>query len=131
MPRVFLSYGLRDKSSAASMRQALKAQKLSVFDSVRDVKATDNWRDAIQGAIRASDLVVVVTASADGADSGLAAYEIGIADALGKPVVILASHNFALSDLPADFSSYRVLSFDPLDVDAAARDVARQFLASA
>ena len=94
------------------------------------MKAGENWRDVIQGAIRAVDLVVVVVESTDGAASSWVSYEIGMAEALRKPVVILASHNFAPSDLPDDLAAYRVLSFDPRDMDLAARDIARQFLAS-
>ena len=130
MPTVFLSYGTRDKSSAALVRRALTALKISVFDSGSDVKAGENWRDVIQRAIRAVDLVVVVVESTDGAASSWVSYEIGMAEALRKPVVILASHNFAPSDMPDDLAAYRVLSFDPRDMDLAARDIARQFLAS-
>ena len=48
-------------------------------------------------------------------------YEAGVAETLGKQVVLLLPDKYPVAELPADFASTTVLDFDPQ-----APEVARQ-----
>ena len=62
--------------------------------------------------------------------SNWSAYEAGMFAALDKPVVVLASQNFALSDLPIEVRHNVVRTFDPALPEAGARGGRRTALSS-
>ena len=127
---VFLSYGRRDASLAERISAELVRAGVMPIDVHKTVSAGD-FRSAIRGAIDRSQALVLVVGSPDAASSGWLSYEMGMFDAVGKRVFLLASNTFAQSDLPADFRHVRVWGFDPGKPESAARSVASEILAAA
>ncbi|MDX2288464.1 MAG: toll/interleukin-1 receptor domain-containing protein [Hyphomicrobiaceae bacterium] len=123
MTNVFMSYSRRDAGLAARLTAAIKALGLDVFADHEAIGPGSDWRKSTQLAIRKSDAVVAVLSSPDAASNSWMSYELGMADAVGKQVLIVTPNQFSIRDLPSDMSSWRVMQFDPSRPDLAARDV--------
>ena len=113
MSKVFLSYPHRDSALAARVAEQLAKAGMAVFDPAHDISSEQSWRKKVIAAIEATDIVALVIGSPDAAASSWITYETGVAEARGKQVIVLASHDFALSELPIELEGYRVVSFDP------------------
>jgi hypothetical protein len=102
--RVFLSYAHQDRAFAESLKARLDevlaehSQALDVFDVQSSVGAGENIRDAIQSAMHRASTVVIVSSPASDASQWVS-YEAGLADALGKDVVIVGRRGAGKSDL--------------------------------
>src|SRR5215510_14144239 len=59
-PSVFMSYRNRDAKLAERVASALKHLGFDALDPTRDLRPGENWRKAIQSAIRRSDAVIMV-----------------------------------------------------------------------
>jgi nucleoside 2-deoxyribosyltransferase len=129
MTSIFISHSARDRSIAAAIEHELEKLGFDVFNPANDIRAGDRWSDAIKSGIRRADMVIVLVASPEAAGTSWIGYELGVAEALGKPVLVLASNTNPLSTLPVDLLASRVLSFDPRMLEAAARVVAEQVAA--
>jgi nucleoside 2-deoxyribosyltransferase len=122
-PSVFLSYSSRDRDVAGRVERALKRLGLAAFNPARDVHVGEHWRKAIQAAIKRADALVLLATSPQSAASSWMAYEAGVAEALGKPVMILLPDKYPVTELPADFAAGQVLDFDPEAPERAAREI--------
>ena len=120
---VFLSYSSRDRDVASKVERALERHGLKAFNPAREVGAGEDWRKAIQAAIKRSSALVLLAMTPGSASSSWMAYEAGIAEALGKPVLILLSNKYPVTELPADIAAGQILEFDPDAPDRAAREV--------
>ena len=67
--------------------------------------------------------MVVVVDKPEAAGSGWVSYEAGVAAGLGKPVVVVASNKYSVTDLPADLAAQQVVQVNPSAPAAAAREV--------
>jgi ABC-type transport system involved in cytochrome bd biosynthesis fused ATPase/permease subunit len=92
--KVFLSYASKDRAFAESLKLKLneflpaQSQPLEVFDVQSNVTLGEDIRKAIKAAMDAASTVVIVS-SPDGDASQWVNYEAGLADALGKKIVIV------------------------------------------
>ena len=92
--KIFISYAHQDRRFAEALKVRLAdiledpSQELDVFDAQSSVEAGENIRDAIQSAMRAASTVVIVSSPASDASQWVS-YEAGLADALGKNVVVV------------------------------------------
>lgn len=59
------------------------------------------------------------------------AYEAGVAEALGKRVVLLLPNKYPVTELPDDFASTPIVEMDPQAPERAARDVASRLASAA
>ncbi len=123
MSRIFLSHSHRDAGLASRLRASIVTLGADVFDPSEVLKSGGDFRKSILAAIRRSDAVIALIASPEAAASSWMTYELGMADAAGKEVVVLASKDLATKDLPTDFASWRVIQFDSAQLDRAARAV--------
>ena len=123
MPKVFISHAHRDADLAAAIRQALKKLGVDVFAPAVDISPSSNWRTSVKSAMETADALVVVVGSPDAAASSWVTYEVGMAEASGKPILLLASQDFSLSDLPIELSDHTAISFDPAKPAQTARVV--------
>lgn len=92
---VYMSYAARDGSHVPRVLNRLREQAvLSIDDNVfvdRDsFMAGDSFRDATREAIGAADTVVVLWSPA-AAGSKWVNYELAMADALGKQLIVVTS----------------------------------------
>ena len=117
--KVFVSYASQDTSMVAKTLEKLRKWKvLSIDDEIfidrKGISAGESFREATRAAIGAADTVLVIWSPA-AVESKWVNYELGMADALGKELVIvaprgmdqkppIASHSFKLVELPGMFA---------------------------
>ena len=89
MAKIFVSYSRRESAIAEKIAHALQEAGQTFLD--RNLKPGEDWRKAVETAIKISDAVLVVIASPDTVGSSWTGYEIGMAEALGKPIMLLTS----------------------------------------
>ncbi|MFC5769941.1 toll/interleukin-1 receptor domain-containing protein [Thauera sinica] len=89
--KVFLSYAVQDSELARSLARQLAdaGAEVDVFDLKSSVTPDDDVRSAIKAAMDAASTVVIL-ASPHGENSQWVNYEAGLADALGKNLVLVA-----------------------------------------
>jgi hypothetical protein len=131
MPRVFVSHGARDANLAAAIAGALRKLGVEAFDVSGNDAEEGYVRQAVKSAIRKADGFVLVLGAPDTAASSWTGYELGMADALGKPTLLLLSHKHAASELPFDLAGLPILPFDPAHPELAAREIVDRLLAAA
>jgi nucleoside 2-deoxyribosyltransferase len=120
---VFISHSARDGALADIIPRELERLGRSVFIDRRDILPGQDFREALRTAIQESKTVLALISSPHAAANSWMGYEVGMAEALGKPVLTLASDRLALSDLPDDVSSRQIVNFDPQSPESAAREV--------
>ena len=89
--RLFLSHSARDAALANRLEKSLEKLGFSTFNPMRDVRHGEDWRGAVQTAIRRADVLLLLIGSPDSASSSWMGYEAGMAEALGKRVRMCAS----------------------------------------
>ena len=82
-------------------------------------------------AIAAADVLVVVVGSPEAIASSWVAYETGVADARGMPIIVLASDQFPADLLPSDLVGYTIAPLDSDRPQDAAAYVRRELKATA
>ncbi len=123
-PSVFISYGQRDAELAERVEAALKQFGLEAFNPAREMRPGGDWRKSIQSAIKRSDAVIMLALTPQYLSSSWMSYEAGIAEALGKRVMLLLPNRYSVTELPADFASTQIVEFDPQAPERAAHDIA-------
>ena len=131
MPKVFLSHSHSESELASTIRSALKSLSIDVFDPRSDPVSGGNWRTTVKSGIEAADAIVLVLGSPETARSSWIFYETGAAEGLGKPVIVLAAHDFPSSELPAELEGYVIVDLDPENQKSAARAVLDSLRATA
>lgn len=119
---VFISYGTSDRQVASDLGLELAKLGVTVVDG-RKIEPGDQWRAKIASAIKDASTMVVVVDKPEAAGSGWVSYEAGVAAGLGKPVVVVASNKYSVTDLPADLAAQQVVQVNPSAPAAAAREV--------
>jgi TIR domain/Nucleoside 2-deoxyribosyltransferase len=126
---LFISYSRRDADLANSVADALERLGFNALDPGRELQPGDDWRKAIQTAIKRSDAVVLV-ASPQSSASSWSHYEVGIAEGLGKTVMVLLPNTHSVTELPADIASNPIVELDPKAPDRAAQDIVARLAAA-
>ncbi len=130
MSKVFLSHAARDGELAGKIARELRKYGLEPLVVSNSAHGHD-LRQAVKSSIRSADAFVLVLSVPDTAISGWASYELGVAEALGKPTLLLLSHNNAIDQLPFELADLPVLAFDPEQPARASREIADCLLAVA
>jgi nucleoside 2-deoxyribosyltransferase len=129
MPRVFLSHSRRDANLAAGIASDLQRYGVeAVVDE--SITAGDDLRRTINSAIRRADAFVIVVTSPDAAASSWTSYELGMAEALGKPILLLLSQNHSAAQLPSDLAGLPIAAFDPQRPEKVGREIVDRLLAA-
>jgi nucleoside 2-deoxyribosyltransferase len=123
-PNIFISYNKRDAEVARLFGAALEKEGLNAFNTDQELQEGEDWRKTVQAGIKRSDAVILLALTPHHLDSSWMAYEAGLAEALGKKVVLLLPNKYSVAELPADFASTTVLDFDPQAPQLAARKFA-------
>ena len=130
MPRVFLSHIRRDADLAANFARELRKHGVEPID-VESVAPGESFRRAVKSAIRRADAFVLILSAPEAAASSWVSYELGVAEALGKPILLVLSHNHTASQLPSDMAELAILSFDPMRPELVGGEIADRLLAAA
>ena len=109
--RVFISHSGRDNQLAAALRKVLEDAGVDVMTTV-DATAGSEWRKATQGAIRRVDAVLVLLSRQAVVSGSWIGYEMGVAEALGKPMIVLADDRLPRAELPTDITAWPVIPMD-------------------
>lgn len=129
MPSVFLSHTRRDTGLATDIARELRKHRVeAVHDSLQ---TGDESRRALKTAIRRSDAFAVILSAPESAASSWLGYELGMAEALGKPILLLLSHDHSTSELPVDLAGLHTVAFDAKRPAEAARAIVDRLLAAA
>lgn len=123
-PSVFISYSRRDAELGRRLEMALKHVGLEALNPARELQPGEDWRKSIQSAIKRSDVVITLVSTPQSLRSSWTSYEVGVAEALGKRVMLLLPSKYSVAELPADFASTPIVEFDPEAPERAARDIA-------
>jgi nucleoside 2-deoxyribosyltransferase len=132
--KIFISYSRRDAAIAKRIAHALEKieepQTVLTFFDDKDLKAGADFRETVRSNIQSSDAVLVVATSPDAIAHTWTGYEVGIAEALRKPVILAASNRFPSSDFQEDLSSLPIVQFDPERPEKAAPEIAGRLASS-
>ncbi len=124
--KVFISYSRCDAAVAEKISQALRGIKVLTTSLDTDVKPGDDFRKAIFSSLKSSDAVLAIATSPDVASHSWTGYEIGAAEALRKPIILMTSDRYSLSEFPESLASYPVVVFHPEQPDGGAREIAER-----
>lgn len=102
--KIFLSYAHQDREFAEQIAKRFKepgpiASPNPVILDSKDIPAGANIREAIKDQIASADKIVII-ASPSAKQSQWVNYEAGVASALGKPIIVVNSHEMAGRLLP-------------------------------
>jgi hypothetical protein len=112
---VFLSYAYDDKPRIRKLLDQLKAKGMlspheEVFDSSESIVPGSIWRDQIRKAVEnASQFIVVWSNAAHTSD--WVNYEIGMAEALDKPILVVVPKG-EMSRIPANLDKIQVIEIE-------------------
>jgi hypothetical protein len=123
-PNIFISSSHRDAEVARQFGAALENLGMHAFNADQELHAGEDWRKTIQAGIRRSDAVIILAVTPQSLNSSWMSYEAGLAETLGKQVVLLLPDKYPVTELPADFASTTILDFDPQAPELAARKIA-------
>jgi nucleoside 2-deoxyribosyltransferase len=114
--QVFLSYAFTDRDLAQTTIQKLQKQgvlrneSLENIDSAQTISFDGDIREGIKERIQKSDIVILVW-SKDAARSPWVQYEVGMAQALERPILIARADKSA-PDLPAELNENQIIELD-------------------
>jgi hypothetical protein len=109
--KVFVSHSVKDADWARSFAQALKQRGVNVWFDEFDVQPGESWSDAIEAALRSSDVLVPLL---DGGSSSTRSFffELGAGIGMGKRVVPILPRDLDPSVLPLNVRLRRYLIRD-------------------
>ena len=107
-----------DRRIVPVVQQALVDSGITTIDLDEFVTPGAIWASAISDAIHSADMIVVDLSN----ENPNIMYELGIAHALRKPTIILASRDSG-SRIPSDLAGYTYLLYDPKDPSGLTREL--------
>lgn len=122
--RIFVSYAQDDNVYFPKLEQLLRLHgiiednKFTIINPLQDsIISGQNIRETLKKQIQSASVVVVI-ATDRSASSQWVNYELGMADALGKPIIVVASKGSEKSNFLSALSNYQYLEetilLDPL-----------------
>jgi nucleotide-binding universal stress UspA family protein len=115
--KVFVSYTHQDREVLHKVEKLLerhgivKGGDVEIVDPVKELKVGDDIRRAIRDQIKSADIVVIVTSESK-VESQWVNYEAGMADALGKPIVVVGRKGIGKSSLLANLADAKVIEIE-------------------
>ena len=113
--RVFFSYAMDDKPRIGKVIEELKSRKM-IAEGDKIIETSDIFvpgssvRTQVREAIEAASKVVVLWSGA-GAEADWVNYETGMAEALGKPIVVVVKKG-DVSRVPGNLASSQIIELE-------------------
>ena len=123
-PSVFISYGHRDAALAERFGSALRRLGFEALDPGREARGGQSRRAAVKSSMRRAGAVITLASSPHNLTSGWVSYEAGVAEALGKDVMLLLPSKYPVTELPSEFASTQIVDLDTEAPERAAHEVA-------
>jgi len=98
-PKIFIAHSPEDDAWVRSFAEALKCQGAAVWLDEWELRAGDDLRDALERALRGSDILACVV-TRENAQRPSLWFELGAAVAMGKRVVPIIAGDFDAATLP-------------------------------
>jgi hypothetical protein len=116
--KIFISHALHDKDLVqgvkdALMKQGLNGSYVTDFPSQIDLTVGESFRDALRRWIMSADYFVLFWTEA-AATSEWCNYEAGMAEALGKKVIVVMPEH-CQAKLPSSLSGYPILRVENIN----------------
>ena len=122
---VFVSYASQDKEFAETVKRKLADLEHlpadTVFLDAQDIPIGENIRERLKSQIRASDAVILVMTE-NSASSQWINYEAGLADALGKKILVVGKKGSGKTALLAYLAEYQHVELEALLLSCHAND---------
>ena len=97
--KVFLSYSRRDREQAQRISEVLRGRDYGVFRDTDDILPTEAWRERLQQLIEEADTIVFLMSRAS-LSSEVCAWEVELADSLGKRIAPLVIEDVEGAEIP-------------------------------
>lgn len=123
MSDVFISTSKSGQDLEKRLRTELRKLGVTVFDPRSELHAGDSWRDEIVKAIKNSSNVVIIVTS-DFNSSSWTNYELGVAEALNKPILVVHPESVDPRRLPDELRSLQMLTVTPSHIGNSAKSLA-------
>jgi hypothetical protein len=117
--KIFVSYAHQDKNLVGGVEKALRRHgflqdnDVVILDPRQNLQAGVNVREAIKDQMAEASKVVVITSN-HSRNSQWVNYEVGMADALGKPIVVMGTGEVDKTGFLSGLSDFQ--SIDITDV---------------
>jgi hypothetical protein len=131
MAKIFLSHSARDADLADAVARAPRKHGVEPVEVPAARNESRYARQATKSAIRRADGFVLISSAPDTASTGWATYELGLAEALDKPILLLLSRKHAIAELPQELAGLPVAQLRPSHPERAAHEVLDRLLAAA
>jgi len=115
--KIFVSYAYEDRGVLDKLEQTLRKhgvigdEPVSIIDPQKEVKAGDNIREAIRKQIQSASKVIVIHTDTS-ESSQWVNYEAGMADALNKPIIIIAKKGSGKTRFLSNLANVRSIEIE-------------------
>lgn len=111
MTSVFISYSKADQTFVDQLRVKLEALGTRVVDPRIVLGSGKRWAEMITSELQRSDGIVLIVPQAGSSGANNAYFELGVARALGKPVLAVVPEQSSdrKKELPADLVDVAVM----------------------
>lgn len=121
--KIFISHSVKDRQQLESLRERLReileqnnitaqGENVSFIDPMSEsINPSESFREIIKNQIQSSNEVVLI-ATDDSLSSQWVNYEIGMADALGKPIVVIGKKGTGKTTLLDSLDRFRLIELD-------------------
>jgi len=106
--RIFVSHGLADREFSTRLEHILAERGLEIVRPADVLRTGEPWATLTQSTIASADAFVLIVPKAGTPGANNAFFELGIADALGKPVLAVLPRSSA-DDLPIHLIDFLVV----------------------
>src|SRR5213596_3121880 len=107
---VFVSYSRKDKDFVRRLDEALKSRGREAWVDWEDIRPTEEWMQAIYGAIEGADAFVFVL-TPDSVASAVCGREIAHAAAQNKRMVPIVARDVDAARVPEELAKLNWISF--------------------
>lgn len=112
--KIFVSYAYEDRGVLDKLEQTLRKhyfirdEKISIIDPLNEVKAGDNIREVLRNQIEsATKVVIILTDKSE--HSQWVNYEVGMAVALNKPIILVGKKGSGKTSFLANLSDVHLI----------------------
>lgn len=111
MKNVFISYDYQNRDFANKLAISLEEQGMKSFLSGNDFRTGGNWLEDLKGHVKTADGFVLVMPTTTSVSSNSTFFEVGVARAFGKKVVVVVPDIEMVdrSNIPMDIANTIVI----------------------
>jgi hypothetical protein len=111
MKNVFISYDYQNRDFANKLAISLEEQGMKSFLSGNDFRTGGNWLEGLKDHVKTADGFVLVMPAATSVSSNSTFFEVGVARAFGKKVVVVVPdiEKVDRSNIPMDIANTIVI----------------------